>query len=68
VLRIRSSKYAPYGDDQKGERERERDLRINAEVEENAIPRKTVCSRIFMSQLEVRYAEITPRLTYSRGM
>jgi len=58
VIRIRSSKYAPYGDDQKGKRET---LRIRAEVEENTIPCKPVYTRIFMSQLEVRYAEITPQ-------
>jgi hypothetical protein len=34
---------------------------ISADVEENTIPCKTVYTRIFMPQLEVRHAEITPR-------
>jgi hypothetical protein len=36
-------------------------------VEGNTIPCKTVYTRIFMSQLEVRYAEITPRLNIEPG-
>ena len=45
------------------EREKEREtLMISAEVEENTIPCKTVYTGTFMSQLEVRDAEITPRL------
>jgi hypothetical protein len=59
VIRIRRSKYAPYGRGQKGEGET---LMISAEVEENTIPSKTVYTRIFMSHLEVWIADITPRL------
>jgi len=43
-------------------RVRERHTDDSAEVEENTIPCKTVYTRIFISQLEVRYAEITLHL------
>jgi hypothetical protein len=35
---------------------------INAEMEENAIPCKTMYTQTFMSHLEVWVADITPRL------